>query len=916
MFWAKQTLHPAALVLFLATLLCAAEANGAITKVWETTHDGPAGGSTLDEASIVLRTAGGDFIVAGTTTDYGGGLADVIVIKYSGTDGSTLWTRRYDSPDRFDDRPVDAALDPQGNVVVTAVVNRLAGGNDFYTAKYAGTDGSVLWERSYSGPANLHEEPAALAVDNSGNVVVAGKSANSENDDLYLAKYNSADGAILWEKLYNSPENDNDFARDLQVDNSGDVIVAGSAAFRFYTAKYSGASGNIIWERRDGGPGIGLIEVTKAALDPEGNVIVTGRSFADATYNTHTIKYAHADGALIWQRAFDGRDGYIDRVFTLNVDGNGNPIVGGYAGTNMYVAEYAAADGAVLWEKLVGSGLEGHSAVYDSVLDAAGDIYLAGILNPLDYLARLSGVDGSVVWERTNSIGGVAQSIVLDGNSNLAITATVQGDIYTAKLTADDGSLLWEKRYDDIATSSDWGSLSTMDRNGNVFVAGHSRGNYTAKYAPADGELLWEATDQIDAVAISPDISGNLAITGWSYLAPDDLPQTLFAVSMVTAKRRGDNGQLLWEKAINAPTNKFSRGLALAVDKEGNVISSGNYGLGPTNDIYTAKYRASDGELLWERWHSSPGDDRPYSVVLDQEQNVFIAGYLDQDFFITKYSGIDGSVFWEQQRPVRNNWIGVQHGAVVDENGDVFVVGGSYALLHVAKFRGATGALLWEKSISTGNNRQVGAHEITLDSAGNLVLAGYYTVDSTGGRAGAMFMKFGAADGTILWQNRMSEVQFVRARGLSVDEAGDIIAGVLLSSGREPNGLTGLFVFKLAGNTGGVISQFNDPTYSAMDAAASPGGTLAFTGERHHDLSTLLFQNEPRVRLDARRDGPFLEIRWPTDHIGFQLQSRSDNDGLSPVSAWTAVPNSTATNSVIIPIDLGTRSAFFRLVQP
>jgi outer membrane protein assembly factor BamB len=66
------------------------------------------------------------------------------------------------------------AVDSSGNVLVTGTSNGGAGGEDFYTAKYAATNGALLWEQRYSGAAHFADIAQALAVDGSGNVVVTG----------------------------------------------------------------------------------------------------------------------------------------------------------------------------------------------------------------------------------------------------------------------------------------------------------------------------------------------------------------------------------------------------------------------------------------------------------------------------------------------------------------------------------------------------------------------------------------------------------------------------------------------------------------------------------------------------------------------------------------------------------------------
>src|SRR5687767_11306535 len=142
---------------------------------------------------------------------------------------------------------------------------------------------------------------------------------------------------------------------------NGDVAVSGQS-FRvggpldFYTAKYAAADGALLWDKRFSAP-VGSAYGTAVAMDAGGNVIATGSMFRPER-DFYTIKYAAADGAVLWTRQYSSPDNRDDEPVAVATDAGGNVLVTGRLGgfyvgspSRFYTAKYAAADGALLWEK-------------------------------------------------------------------------------------------------------------------------------------------------------------------------------------------------------------------------------------------------------------------------------------------------------------------------------------------------------------------------------------------------------------------------------------------------------------------------------------------------------------------------------------------------------------------------------------
>ena len=62
--------------------------------------------------------------------------------------------------------------------------------------------------------------------------------------------------------------------------------------------------------------------------------------------------------------------------------------------------------------------------------------------------------------------------------------------------------------------------------------------------------------------------------------------------------------------------------------------------------------------------------------------------------------------------------------------------------------------------------------------------------------------------------------------------------------------------------------------------------------------------------------GNQLQLKWPLDHTGWQLQSQANNLPVGLGTNWVNVTGSVQTNQVLLPVNTANGAVFFRLVQP
>jgi hypothetical protein len=171
---------------------------------------------------------------------YQASVYDFLTVAFS-SNGTLLWTNRYDGPVNAGDFPEAIKLDGEGNVIVIGGSAGEAGGSDNTMIKYSPT-GAPLWTNR-SRLLGSYNSPTPLAVDKDNNVVVTGSTSLNGYIAYATVLYSSA-GAPRWTNIYSSSVPNGDaFARAVATDAGGNVFVTGysSAATGpdFVTIKYS-----------------------------------------------------------------------------------------------------------------------------------------------------------------------------------------------------------------------------------------------------------------------------------------------------------------------------------------------------------------------------------------------------------------------------------------------------------------------------------------------------------------------------------------------------------------------------------------------------------------------------------------------------------------------------------------------------
>jgi hypothetical protein len=108
-------------------------------------------------------------------------------------------------------------------------------------------------------------------------------------------------------------------------------------------------------------------------------------------------------------------------------------------------------------------------------------------------------------------------------------------------------------------------------------------------------------------------------------------------------------------------------------------------------------------------------------------------------------------------------------------------------------------------------------------------------------------------------------------------------------------------------------------TFSLMNPAASPVRSTEVAVVTQPDSPTspsvgfILFESTTIGALTATLKQNTLQLDWPTDRIGWILQSQTN---ATINSQWFPVPGASATNHLDLVLDRANSSVFYRLVAP
>ncbi len=321
----------------------------------------------------------------------------------------------------------------------------------------------------------------------------------------------------------------------------------------------------------------------------------------------------------------------------------------------------AGSSQAQVWEEWI-SFYNGSSGLSDQALamamDSAGNICVAGWSTGVDkdYATVKYTSEGDELWvaRYEGEQADVALAIAVDAEGNIVVTgksqnASLHDDCLTIKYNAE-GIQQWAVRYNGATDGDDGARDIAIDSEGNCYIAGWSEGlntnkNFlTIKYSASGTELWTRSYDgpsgaDDEAWSIALDEVGHVYVSGSSTGLGSDFDYATIQYDSTGLQR--------WVARYNGPSNGTDWAYSLTVSEFGFACITGmSWGPGGNFDCATLQYDPDGVERWVTRFNgANNGTDKAYSIALDSNQNIYIAGYTSGNYLTIRYS-TDGIQEW------------------------------------------------------------------------------------------------------------------------------------------------------------------------------------------------------------------------------------------------------------------------------
>jgi len=622
----------------------------------------------------LLLDVDGNLVATGLK--WNGNDMDICTVKYS-PEGVQQWMSIYNSPHEGIDVPSAMVSGSDGSVYVTGI-SWSGSSLDYITLKY-NTDGTLAWQTRNNGPGvESWNEATAIAIDNTGNVIVTGYSPNNDGWLNYHTIKYSANGTQLWSQDYNyastDPENlsevTNSIPRSVTTDRDNNVYVTGvfdTFLGRIGTIKYN-ASGEQQWIATYKTEG----EKTEGwqIAFRDNKLYVAGSHNGNFANNGNVLISYEPDGTENWTR--ETTDLIDASNIKLLFDTQGNPVVaakGMTSGAEEWAFNHAArakkysvqgdlvgeaafvidtTEGTASLGDMAGTGMDTNGNVYfavNSFYSANGAVYEI-VKSEFGVTAHAS--LWNTVYTNTAAPNASMLYAFADGNGNTFSTGRyynfadgmLNSNYFLVKHNAQ-GAVAWQVVYNTENGNPAEGIIGRADNNGNSFVCLLPQFDepITLKKISPDGQELWET----EVILVNPQMQvmetgtdGSVYLGGVAYQNESDNTPSFVAIKISAT---GQEISRTFATSSTASNNIYTIASG-KVTPMGDFILTGSCGSGNfmSQDVNLTVIKFnSDGTLAWQtpiiaEGSSSSGTD----ILISNDGTIYTNGFAqNNDTFMT-----------------------------------------------------------------------------------------------------------------------------------------------------------------------------------------------------------------------------------------------------------------------------------------
>jgi uncharacterized delta-60 repeat protein len=372
-----------------------------------------------------------------------------------------------------------------------------------------------FWIRTLNGSSS--EQGESVIADNDDNVYIVGytySSGGAGSSDMYIAKYNKY-AVLQWQySLGCNDSNSLETFHDVVFDGVDGLYAVGQSpliafdSLKPIIAKYT-TSGTLVWQKSyDSFPGVDN-QFRSIEIDNDGNLIVAGQvATAPSSFAECIVMKCDTSGNIIWQKII-GTNTSSEAGYSVVIDSANNIYVagmtsatGGAGNFDLLLVKFNTS-GAVQWQRSLGISTVDYG--YAVAIDPLDNIYVSGYFQTTSDVATKQIIlakynsSGTILWQRslgnTSTYSDQGNGLVVHGSNNIYVIGTSSSvggagnsDIIVAKYDAS-GVIQWQRSLG--TTTADQGLAVACDSAGALLItgAGTSSNSIIVAKLPADGSM-------------------------------------------------------------------------------------------------------------------------------------------------------------------------------------------------------------------------------------------------------------------------------------------------------------------------------------------------------------------------------------------------------------------------------------------